>query len=55
MDLFERIFHVSPDRGNGSLELLLFPLAAVIIASRPLHWRQHRGLGTSGLSPKVRR
>ena len=32
MDFIERIFHVSPDGGSGSLELLLF-LIPLLIAS----------------------
>ena len=32
MDWIERLFHVSPDGGNGSLELALLLLAASVTA-----------------------
>jgi len=40
MDWIERVFHVSPDAGNGSLELLflLLPLAAFFIGSVSVLW-----------------
>jgi hypothetical protein len=43
MDWIERLFHVSPDGGNGSLELLFFllPLAAFLIGSLSLLWFWH--------------
>jgi hypothetical protein len=43
MDWIERIFHVSPDAGNGSLELLFFlcPIAAFLIGVLSLLWLRH--------------
>jgi hypothetical protein len=40
MDWIERVFHVSPDAGNGSLELLflLLPLAAFFIGPVSVLW-----------------
>ena len=32
LDLVERMFHVSPDGGSGSFELLLIVIAALIVA-----------------------
>ena len=40
MDFVERIFHVSPDGGNGTFELVLFLLVAAIILVR--FWRRRR-------------
>jgi hypothetical protein len=44
MDWSERLFHVSPDGGNGSLEFLffLFPVAAFLIGFLSLLWVRHR-------------
>jgi hypothetical protein len=33
MDFIERLLHISPDNGNGTLEFLLVTVAIVIIAS----------------------
>jgi len=40
MDWIEHVFHVSPDGGHGSLELLffLFPAAAFLIGPLSLLW-----------------
>ena len=40
MDWIEQIFHVSPDAGNGSLELLLilWPLVAFVVGFLTLIW-----------------
>jgi hypothetical protein len=46
MDWIEHLFHVSPDGGNGSLELLFFlaPVAAFLVGLVGLFWfRQRRG------------
>jgi hypothetical protein len=44
MDWIEHLFHVSPDQGNGSLELLfvILPVAALAIGSAGLLWFRHR-------------
>jgi hypothetical protein len=44
MDWIENIFHVSPDAGNGSLEVLFVvcPLAALLIGLLSLLWFRHR-------------
>ena len=44
MDWIERILHLSPDGGNGSLELLLAlaPVAAVSVAFLGVLWFGHR-------------
>jgi hypothetical protein len=44
MDWIEYLFHVSPDQGNGSLELLfvILPVAALAIGSAGLLWFRHR-------------
>jgi LPXTG-motif cell wall-anchored protein len=43
-DWIERIFHVSPDAGNGSLELLFIvsPIAALLIGLVGLFWMRRR-------------
>jgi hypothetical protein len=41
MDFVERVFHVSPDRGDGTFELVLLLLVAAIILVR--FWRRRRG------------
>ena len=33
MDLIERIFHMSPDGGSGTLELLLFLVPLLVVAT----------------------
>lgn len=33
MDFIERIFHVSPDGGSGSFELLLFLIPVLVISA----------------------
>ena len=40
MDWIEQIFHVFPDAGNGSLELLLilWPLVAFVVGFLTLIW-----------------
>jgi hypothetical protein len=44
VDWIEHIFHVSPDAGNGSLELLfvLCPLAALLVGFVALFWIRDR-------------
>jgi hypothetical protein len=44
MDWIERLFHVSPDGGNGSLEFLffLFPVAAFLSGFLSLLWFRRR-------------
>jgi hypothetical protein len=44
MDWIEQIFHVSPDAGNGSLELLFIvcPMAALLICLGGLFWIRRR-------------
>jgi hypothetical protein len=44
MDWIERSFHLSPDGGNGSLELLfaLAPAAAVLVGFLGALWIRHR-------------
>jgi hypothetical protein len=44
MDWIEQIFHVSPDAGNGSLELLYIasPIAALLIGFVTLWFRNRR-------------
>jgi hypothetical protein len=44
MDWIEQIFHVSPDAGNGSLELLFIvcPIAALLIGLGWLFWIRRR-------------
>jgi len=44
MDWIERIFHVSPDAGNGSLELLfvVVPIAAFLIGFVAFRWFKRR-------------
>ena len=32
MDFIEKLFGISPDRGNGSFELLLFLIPVVVLA-----------------------
>jgi hypothetical protein len=39
MDFIERLFHVSPDGGNGSLEALLW-LVPVVLAGIVVCWLQ---------------
>ena len=41
MDFIERWFGVSPDGGNGSLELIYVAVAMMAVALW-LHWRQRR-------------
>ncbi len=46
MDFIERLFHVAPDRGNGTLELAFFlAVVAVIVLSlaRTSRTRRRRG------------
>jgi len=44
MDWIEHIFHVSPDAGNGSLELLFIicPIAALLMGAVGLFWMRRR-------------
>jgi hypothetical protein len=44
MDWIERLFHISPDGGNGSLELLFFvvPIGAFLIAVISALWIRRR-------------
>jgi hypothetical protein len=44
MDWIEQLFHVSPDEGNGSLELLfvILPVAALAIGYAGLRWFWYR-------------
>jgi len=44
MDWIEQIFHVDPDAGNGSLELLFIvcPIAALILGLLWLFWIRKR-------------
>jgi hypothetical protein len=44
MDWIEHLFHVSPDAGNGSLELLFIvvPVAASLIGFVALWWFRRR-------------
>jgi hypothetical protein len=44
MDWIEKIFHVSPDAGNGSLEtaFLMAPLAALLIGCVVYIWLRQR-------------
>jgi LPXTG-motif cell wall-anchored protein len=44
MNWIEQIFHVSPDTGNGSLELLYIasPIAALLIGFVTLLWFRNR-------------
>jgi hypothetical protein len=44
MDWIEQIFHVSPDAGNGSLELLFVvcPIAALLLGLVWLFWIRRR-------------
>jgi hypothetical protein len=44
MDWIEQIFHVSPDAGNGSLELLYIasPIVALLIGFVTLLWFRNR-------------
>jgi hypothetical protein len=44
MDWIEQLFHVSPDAGNGSLELLfiLCPIAALLTGILVLFWIRRR-------------
>jgi hypothetical protein len=44
MDWIERIFHVTPDAGNGSLELLFIvcPIAALLLGLVWLFWIRRR-------------
>jgi hypothetical protein len=44
MDWIEQIFHVSPDAGNGSLELLFIfcPIAALLIGLVGQFWIRTR-------------
>jgi hypothetical protein len=44
MDWIEQVFHVSPDAGNGALELLfiLMPIAALLIGFVSLFWFRRR-------------
>jgi hypothetical protein len=44
MDWIEQVFHVSPDAGNGSLELLFIigPVAALLLGFLTLLWFRHR-------------
>jgi hypothetical protein len=44
MDLIGRIFHVDPDAGNGSLELLFIvsPAAALVLGLVWLFWIRRR-------------
>jgi len=44
MDWIERLFHVSPDAGNGSLEILFIvcPIAALLIGLIGLSWSRRR-------------
>ncbi|HYY82608.1 MAG TPA: hypothetical protein VFD04_25985 [Actinomycetes bacterium] len=51
MDWIERIFHVSPDGGNGALEAVYYAVAAAVVGGfafrrRLGRWaraRRHRG------------
>jgi hypothetical protein len=45
MDWIEHLFHVSPDAGNGSLELLLVlcPVAGLLTGFVALLWFRGRG------------
>jgi hypothetical protein len=44
MDWIEQLFHVSPDAGNGSLELLFIvcPIAALLVGFVALFWFRRR-------------
>jgi LPXTG-motif cell wall-anchored protein len=44
MDWIEQIFHVDPDAGNGSLELLFIvsPIAALLLGLLWLFWIRKR-------------
>jgi hypothetical protein len=50
MDWIEQIFHVSPDAGNGSLELLLIlcPLVAFLVGFLTLIWLSGRMIKRKG-------
>ena len=41
MDFFERLFGISPDAGNGSLEML-YLLAAALVLVAFARWHAHR-------------
>ena len=51
MDVFERWFHVNPDGGSGSLELLY--LVTVIAAA--VAWSLRRAIGARLTAPRKRR
>ena len=44
MDFIERVFGVSPDGGNGSLELVYITAAVVIVVGAYLFWKQQKNL-----------
>lgn len=42
MDLIEKVFHVSPDGGDGTFELVLLMLVAALVAVRFLRRRRRQ-------------
>ena len=42
MDFFERLFGISPDGGNGSLEMFYLLVASLILLALG-RWHTHRG------------
>jgi len=42
MDYIERFFSISPDGGDGSLEILLLVLLILIITAVGMHWPYRR-------------
>jgi hypothetical protein len=47
MDLIERLFHVSPDQGDGSLEaqIVVVSLLALFVVVRSIKLLRHRNQG----------
>ncbi len=45
MDFIERLFHVSPDGGNGALEALLLLIPIAVVGLAILLRRKLRGAG----------
>ena len=45
MDWIERLLHINPDNGSGSMEFMIALAVALLVAAPTLRWyraRQHR-------------